>query len=72
MSDLPMYLGYAVSTVTFAAGAVIVSGLVLDARLPAQFRIMFGIVFMLMGVYRFVLTRAKIRQWRTEQEDEEL
>jgi len=66
LADLPMYLGYVVSVVTASAGIVIVSGLVLDRGIPPQFRITFGIVFILMGIYRFVLTRAKIQQWRTE------
>jgi cytochrome c biogenesis protein CcdA len=69
-TELPMYLGYAVSVVTFGFGAIIVSGYMIDPRLPAQFRYTFGVVMILMGVYRFVLTREKIRRWKTESEDE--
>jgi cytochrome c biogenesis protein CcdA len=71
LANLPMYLGYAVSAVTFIAGAAIAFGFLIDVRFPAQFRIMFGVVFMLMGVYRFVLTQAKIRQWKAEDEEDE-
>jgi cytochrome c biogenesis protein CcdA len=66
-----MYLGYAVSIVTFGFGIVIVSGFLIDARIPAQFRYTFGVVMILMGVYRFVLTHEKIRRMKTEPADEE-
>jgi cytochrome c biogenesis protein CcdA len=71
LSDISIYLGYAVSAVVFVFGAVIATGLLIDVRFPPQFRVMFGIVFMLMGIYRFVLTRTKIRQWQAEDENED-
>jgi cytochrome c biogenesis protein CcdA len=65
-----MYLGYALSVVTITLGAAILSGAFFDARVPAEFRYMFGAVLILMGIYRFVLTREKIRRWKFESEEE--
>jgi len=67
-----VYLGYAVSAVTFGFGSLLLTGWLVNTRMPGQFRIMFGVVLVLMGVYRFVLTRTKIRQWQTgDDEDSE-
>ncbi|MGB2868823.1 MAG: hypothetical protein WBD36_10250 [Bacteroidota bacterium] len=66
--DIGKYLGYGVSAITFVFGLVVVSGLLLPERIPAQFRYTFGVVLMLMGVYRFVVTRTKAIRERNENE----
>jgi len=63
-----MYLGYSVSAVTFVFGIIILSGLAFQ-YIPIQMRMMFGIVMVLWGVYRFVLTKTRIhRQHENEEE----
>ncbi|HTP78781.1 MAG TPA: hypothetical protein VMM57_00105 [Bacteroidota bacterium] len=60
--------GYGVSAVTFTAGLVIVSGLFLPAAVPLQFRLTFGIVLVLLGIYRFVVTRTRVSGHRLHNE----
>ncbi len=55
------YIGYSVSCVSFCAGMVFLTGVFIQASIPAQLRIMCGIVFMLLGVYRFFATRYRIQ-----------
>jgi hypothetical protein len=57
-SNISIYLGYLVSAITFAFGLIIVSGLAFQ-YIPIQMRMMFGIVMVLWGVYRFVLTKTR-------------
>lgn len=66
--DIGKYLGYTVSVITFVFGLVVVSGFLLPERIPAQFRYTFGVVLMLMGIYRFVLTRTKDIRERNDRE----
>jgi len=68
LSDISIYLGYAVSAVSFVFGIIIVSGISLQ-YIPFQMRMIFGVVMILLGVYRFVLTRTKIRQQHEEEEE---
>jgi hypothetical protein len=67
LSNISMYLGYSVSAVTFVFGIIIVSGLAFP-YIPIQMRMMFGIVMIFWGAYRFVLTKTRARR---QQEDEE-
>jgi hypothetical protein len=70
LNNITTHLGYSVSAITFVFGIVIVSGLAFP-YIPIQMRIMFGVVMILMGVYRFVLTRTRAnRQDEDEEEDE--
>jgi hypothetical protein len=59
---LSKYFGYSVSFVSLCVGAIFVFGLFIQPAVPNQFRIMCGIVFLLLGVYRFVATHYKIRE----------
>jgi hypothetical protein len=69
-TNITEYLGYSVSVVTFVFGLVIVSGLAFQ-YIPIQMRLTFGIVMILLGVYRFVLTRTRVnRQNEDEAENE--
>ena len=67
-SNISIYLGYSVSAVTFAFGIIIVSGVVFS-YIPIQMRMMFGIVMILWGIYRFVIT--KTRAGRQHEDEEE-
>jgi hypothetical protein len=63
-------LGYFTSIVLFLFGLIILTGVFDFLRLrnlPEQFRIIFGIVFLLYGIYRFV--RLKFSQRDTDEED---
>ncbi len=57
--DLSKYLGYTIAAVSFGVGVIFVTGLFMPATIPTQLRIMCGVVFILMSVYRFVATRYK-------------
>jgi hypothetical protein len=59
---LSKYFGYTVSFVSLCVGTILLSGLFIRFTLPGQLRVMCGIVFLLMGVYRFVATRYKVRE----------
>jgi uncharacterized membrane protein len=67
LSDISLYLGYLVSATAFIFGIVLVSGNAFR-YVPVQMRVMFGVVMILLGVYRFVLTRTRTR---LKNEDEE-
>jgi|WetSurMetagenome_2_1015567.scaffolds.fasta_scaffold03138_7 hypothetical protein len=67
LSNISMYFGYSVSAITFIFGTLIISGLAFR-YIPIQMRMMFGIVLILLGVYRFVLTKTRVSQ---QSEDEE-
>jgi hypothetical protein len=56
---------YAIAAVTLSAGVALVTGL-LDFEVPSRVRYTFGAVLMLMGVYRFIVTRLqpKPSKWR--------
>ena len=59
---LSKYVGYSVSCVSVCVGIVFLTGIFLQAAIPAQLRIMSGVVFVLLGVYRYVVTRYKSRE----------
>ncbi len=59
--------GYTISGVTFLAGIVVLTGSLLPSYLPDKFRVMFGVVLLLYGVYRFVTLRLKQQQRDEEQ-----
>jgi uncharacterized membrane protein len=64
------YLGYSVSAITFVFGVVIVSGFAFQ-YIPIQMRMMFGVVMILLGVYRFVLTRTRASRQNEDEEENE-
>jgi hypothetical protein len=68
LSNISLYLGYSVSLVTFVSGIIIVSGLAFP-YIPIQMRMMFGIVMILWGVYRFVLTKTRARRKHEDEEE---
>jgi Ca2+/H+ antiporter len=68
--SLSLYLGYAVSCVTFVCGVVVVAGLVPMRHMSVQLRSMFGIVLILWGIFRFAATQTQRRQRDMEDAEE--
>ena len=54
-----------------AVGVMILAGFMFTDGVPDKFRIMFGVVITLMGVYRFVLTRSRALQRNRDDQDDE-
>jgi hypothetical protein len=69
LSSISKYLGYSVSFITFIFGAVVISGMVFQ-YVPNKLRIIFGVVLMLWGIYRFVFTRVQAHQQNENDEEE--
>jgi ABC-type transport system involved in cytochrome bd biosynthesis fused ATPase/permease subunit len=59
---ISMLLAWAVSIVMFGSGIVVLAGWFLPKTAPNYLRVMLGIVFLLMGVYRFLMTRLQAKQ----------
>ncbi len=57
-----VYLGYALSGFLFLCGIAIATGILMPPTMPQKFRIMFGIVMLLYGIYRFVNIRMQQQQ----------
>jgi hypothetical protein len=57
--DISVILGYILAAVFFAFGVVVVSGIAIPDYVPKEFRLTIGVVLLLWGIYRFVLTRTK-------------
>jgi hypothetical protein len=63
--DASKILGYGIAVISFSAGVLLLTGLLkLDA--PATLRNSFGVVLILMGLYRYVVTHYKPKpsKWR--------
>ncbi len=60
-------LKYALAVFTFGFGVLLLAGVVMQDPVPPQMRYTFGAVLVLMGVYRFVLT--KIQSSRSPKRD---
>ncbi len=69
-SKILSYFGYTVSILCFFTGITIVSGFLLPDSVPHKFRIMFGIVLMLYGIYRFVNLRMAEKRRKYEKNEE--
>ena len=68
LSDISLYLGYSVSAVASVFGIILLGGFAFQ-YVPAQMRITFGIVMILLGIYRFVLTQIKSKQKNEDEEE---
>lgn len=72
--DASAVLGYTVSCVMAVVGGAVAFGMFVHDGVPPQFRITLGVVMVLMGLYRFVITRMRSaereRARRDEEEDE--
>ncbi|MBL0175953.1 MAG: hypothetical protein IPP94_11940 [Ignavibacteria bacterium] len=62
-------MGYTLSGVTAIAAVIILTGVFLPPSVPAQLRITFGIVLVLLAVYRFVITWVQEKQARRSGRD---
>ncbi len=62
-ADAFKYLKYVLALVTFAFGALLLAGVALK-DLQEQVRYTFGIVLVLMGIYRFVITKIQASRTR--------
>jgi uncharacterized membrane protein YfcA len=68
--DVGSVLGYSVSLVMTVVGGLVLAGYFVHAGVPDQFRWTFGIVLILMGLYRFVMTQMRRKQKELEREEE--
>jgi uncharacterized membrane protein YfcA len=57
--DLSTIVGYGMSGLMGIIGVLVLTGVLAKEGTPVQFRILFGIVLVLYGVYRFTMTRAR-------------
>jgi len=57
-----VYVGYVLSGFLFLCGVVVATGVFVPPTMPRKFRIMFGIVMLLYGIYRFVNIRFQQQQ----------
>lgn len=69
--DIGTILGYTVSTVMAGVGVAVVAGYLVHEGVPERFRWTFGVVLILMGIYRFFMTRIRVQQKAMEREGEE-
>ncbi len=53
------YLAYVVASIFIMLGAAILAGYFITENVPSQFRIMMGIVLILYGLFRIVITYSK-------------
>jgi hypothetical protein len=60
--EVSKIFGYAMSGVMTIFGILVLTGLVVSEGLPSKFRITFGIVLVLFGIYRFAVTRIRASQ----------
>jgi uncharacterized membrane protein len=67
-SNISIYFGYSVSLIASVLGIILVSGIAFR-YMPVQMRMMLGVVMILLGIYRFVITRTKARQQSEDEED---
>jgi len=61
-SKILLYFGYLMSGLLSLSGIIVISGFLLPPHIPQKFRIMFGIVLLLYGIYRFITLRVKQQQ----------
>ncbi len=59
---ISLLLAWAVAIVMLGSGIVVLAGWFLPKTAPNYLRVMLGIVFLLMGVYRFLMTRLQAKQ----------
>ena len=59
---LSKYIGYSVSIVSLCVGTLFLFGLFVQAAIPTQLRVTCGVVFLLLGIYRYVVTRYKVKE----------
>lgn len=68
-SSLNRIVGYSVSAVTMAIGILMLSGQFFPEGTPTQLRVTFGIVLILLSVYRAVVTTTRQSHARRNPEE---
>lgn len=61
--------GYTLSVLMGVVGILILSGILMTEGVTPQLRVLFGVVLVLYSVYRFMITRTRLR--RQEESSEE-
>ena len=61
-SKIFVYLGYAMSVMFLVLGVYVLFFFPEDIQMPEKFSVMFGVVLLLYGIYRFITLRIKQRQ----------
>ncbi len=59
---ISLIFAWTVAVVMMSMGIVVLAGGFLPEKAPLALRVMLGIVFLLMGVYRFLMTRLQAKQ----------
>ncbi len=67
--NISALLGYSVSAITVTLGALVLVGLFLPEAVPHRVRVVFGVVIVLLGIYRFVITRVQVMQSKRERDE---
>ncbi len=62
--NIMKYFAFAISILFVLLGIAILSGFLMNQGLPKQFKIMVGIVLVLYGIFRFLMTLFKKNQTR--------
>ena len=57
--DIMKYIAYIVASLFIVLGIAILCGYVMKGNLPSQFKVMTGVVLILYGVFRIVITVLK-------------
>jgi hypothetical protein len=65
---LSLIFAWTVAVVMVSMGIVVLAGGFLPETAPISLRVMLGIVFLLMGVYRFLMTRLQVKQAKRRDE----
>jgi cytochrome c biogenesis protein CcdA len=69
--DVGSVFGYTVSAVMAVVGVLVIAGFFVHAGVPDQFRWTFGVVLILMGIYRFFMTQTRRQRRRAEEEEDD-
>ena len=56
LSKVMRYTVLAISLAAVGLGVLVIAGVLIPRNFPDQFRVMMGVVIVLYGVYRFVVT----------------
>lgn len=66
-----LIINFVTSGITFIFGVLLLTGVIFPGALDSS-KLMFGIVLIIYGVYRFVNSFSKIKQAKQEEERQEL
>jgi uncharacterized membrane protein YfcA len=59
---ISLILAWTVAVVMVGAGIAVLAGWLIPKDAPQSMRLMLGVVFLLMGLYRFLMTRLQAKQ----------